>query len=279
MKRPILDQEVKQKEKRHYDEMTEDRNEFAEHPLCRFMCDKQFRYLDPALWSGKRILDAACGEARYTRAFAHDGALESVGIDISQDYMMRNIKEDVFRVNDHLYPLHRSLPNLKLLKGDVENLSKYHENYFDTVCIFLALHHLPNHRRFLGEVMRTLKPEGVFVLVEPNGSNPLRGLVDLIGRGVGYMSEDEKSFKLRELHGLLKEAGFENIDGKSLNLFSEGNYLFSWIVRKKIAWFGRAVLELNRLFIPLDTLLESTLFRLFPSLSWRVMITAVKPKF
>jgi ubiquinone/menaquinone biosynthesis C-methylase UbiE len=59
----------------------------------------------------------------------------------------------------------RGLTNIEFKIADAENLP-FGENEFDLVTNRLALHHYPNARRAISEVVRVLKPKGLFALVD-----------------------------------------------------------------------------------------------------------------
>lgn len=264
------------KEKKHYDEMARIVNPLAEHKLCRLCVDKHMKYLPKSLWNGKKIIDAACGEARYTYYFAIKGANHVIGIDISSDYMKFGLKEKNIRVYNDILEDNRSSANLMLIEGDVMDLSNFGKHSFDTVFIFNSLHHLPDVEKFIVQVKDALKEDGYFVIVEPNGSNPFRFIINKIGKIVKYMSEDEEAFKIDCIKNMLCENGFTIQSIYPMNLFSEANYLLSWIIMRKNVALSRLILAMNYIYLPLDSILEMTLFKMFQSLSWRVMFISQK---
>jgi ubiquinone/menaquinone biosynthesis C-methylase UbiE len=57
--------------------------------------------------------------------------------------------------------------NVKLKQMDGENL-KFKDNYFDKVYISGSLHHFPNPKKGIEEILRILKKGGKFCIMEPN---------------------------------------------------------------------------------------------------------------
>lgn len=263
-------------EKRHYDEMARIVNPLAEHKLCRLCADRHMNYLNESVWKDKKVLDAACGEARYPYYFAIKGAKHVVGMDISLDYMKYGLKESKVRVYNEVIENYLLPTNLMLIEGDVMDLSRFDGDSFDTVFIFNSLHHLPDVEKFIIQVRRILTNEGCFVIVEPNGSNPLRFVINKIGRLVKYMSEDEEAFRINEIKHFLHNTGFRLQGIYPMNLLSEANYLLSWIIMRKNIKLSKFILAMNYIFLPLDSMLEKTLFKIFKSLSWRIMYICQK---
>lgn len=69
-----------------------------------------------------------------------------------------------------------------------------------------SLHHMPSAAKALSEAARVLKPGGKLFLYEPYAYNPYRRLSEVRDYFRGTV---EKSFGIRQLRNLLKEAGFK----------------------------------------------------------------------
>lgn len=109
-----------------------------------------------ALKKGERILDAACGEGFFARAFAESPAIAGrsgakiIGVDISHELIAIAKKlspEGVF----HTAPL--------------EGLSFAADESFDKAFCVLALQNIEEPSRALKEIARVLKPGGAFVII------------------------------------------------------------------------------------------------------------------
>lgn len=101
----------------------------------------------------KVILDAACG-AGYGAHYLADAVKEVSGVDISEEaitYAKEHYKEE----------------NIHFRVMDVYKL-EFPDKYFDLACSFEALEHLDKPEKFLWEIKRVLKKNGVFVFSTPN---------------------------------------------------------------------------------------------------------------
>jgi SAM-dependent methyltransferase len=95
-------------------------------------------------FEGARVLDAGCGNGRFTRACAALGAQHVIGVDPSLS--VRAARENLAGV-----------PNATVLRGDIYDLP-FAPGTFDHVFCIGVLHHLPDpHAGFL-ELARMLKP-------------------------------------------------------------------------------------------------------------------------
>jgi 2-polyprenyl-3-methyl-5-hydroxy-6-metoxy-1,4-benzoquinol methylase len=102
---------------------------------------------------GKTVLDTGCG-AGYGSAFLADSAKEVVGIDISA----KSIK---------YAKTHYRKENLKFKIMDVTNMDLF-DRTFDIVCSFELIEHIENYERYLLEIRRVLKSNGIFIASTPN---------------------------------------------------------------------------------------------------------------
>lgn len=102
--------------------------------------------------NGDIILDVACGTGIYTREMAkknENGQL--IGLDLSWPMLKQAVKY-----------IHRdNIENINYLRGDAQNLP-FPDNIFDVVNCCGALHLFPNPDKFFQEVLRVLKPGGIF---------------------------------------------------------------------------------------------------------------------
>lgn len=104
--------------------------------------------------SGRVVLDVASGEG-YGSALLARYARSVVGVDVSQEAV------------NHAQRKYASLTNVSFLQGRCEELP-FAESTFDVVVSFETIEHIAEQRRFLQEVRRVLKPDGLLILSSPN---------------------------------------------------------------------------------------------------------------
>jgi SAM-dependent methyltransferase len=102
----------------------------------------------------KTVLDAGCGSGYGTDFLASQGAKYALGIDISPEaiaYAQAHYQRDnlEYRVMDVTEP-------------DLNDRS------FDVIVAFELIEHLQNQERFLAEMARVLKNDGLFIISTPN---------------------------------------------------------------------------------------------------------------
>jgi len=155
--------------------------------------------------SGAVIIDVGCGSGAWSARILERGHAV-IGIDVSKG-MIRNARrlfkdrrKDFFGVCGHA-------ENLPFRHGAID-------------CVFygFSLHHVPNIPSALREVYRCLKPEGSVILVEPNGSNPIRLLSSVAGKlfdrtkARSFQSPAERPLKVSLVNKVLSGCGFRVIE-------------------------------------------------------------------
>jgi 2-polyprenyl-3-methyl-5-hydroxy-6-metoxy-1,4-benzoquinol methylase len=112
------------------------------------------RYLfAKSLVSGKTVLDVACGSG-YGSQILSQTAKRVIGVDICGEtvkYCRSRYKSE----------------NLAFLQMDCCHLA-FPSSSFDTVVSFETLEHLENHDRFIIELKRILKDDGLLIISTPN---------------------------------------------------------------------------------------------------------------
>jgi ubiquinone/menaquinone biosynthesis C-methylase UbiE len=109
----------------------------------------------------KRVLDAGCGNGRYTAAWRLIGARQAVGVDISP----LNIATACRRVEQ------LNINGVTFEQGNALELP-FPDNSFDIVFSNGVLHHTVDWRAGVAECMRTLKPGGLgwlYLIENPGG--------------------------------------------------------------------------------------------------------------
>ena len=102
--------------------------------------------LIPGEFEGTLVLDAGCGNGRFTRACAALGPRRVIGVDPSQSVVAA-------RANT------ADLPNATILQGDIFALP-FPETHFDHVFCIGVIHHLPDPKAGFLKLARMLKPGG-----------------------------------------------------------------------------------------------------------------------
>jgi ubiquinone/menaquinone biosynthesis C-methylase UbiE len=111
------------------------------------------------LATGKAVLDAACGEGYGSDLLARS-ASQVTGIDLSEATIQQARKT------------YASRTNLRFYCGSVTQLP-YPDETFDLVVSFETIEHLTatDQIKFINEIHRVLKPDGLFVISTPNRIN------------------------------------------------------------------------------------------------------------
>ena len=111
------------------------------------------RYEFARSWCGERtVLDAGCGVG-YGTAHLAEVAASVVGVDRDED-AISYARERYAR------------PNVEFRVGNLLDLDAAGDS-FDVVCSFETIEHLDDVEAFLAEVVRVLRPDGVFLVSTP----------------------------------------------------------------------------------------------------------------
>ncbi|MNW34178.1 putative S-adenosylmethionine-dependent methyltransferase [compost metagenome] len=105
--------------------------------------------------SGKKILDAACGEG-FGSAILAKNAQYVCGVDISSEAI------SYAKANYQQY-------NLEFKQGSIEKL-EFEDDYFDMVVSFETIEHVDAgiQEKFLNEICRVLKKDGILIMSTPD---------------------------------------------------------------------------------------------------------------
>jgi SAM-dependent methyltransferase len=113
------------------------------------------RYHFAARWAaGKRVLDVACGEG-YGSALLARCAAHVTGVDIAQPAV------------DHARAAYDGVTNLQFARASCTELPLADAS-IDVAVTFETIEHITGQARFLDELARVLKPDGVLILSCPN---------------------------------------------------------------------------------------------------------------
>lgn len=103
-----------------------------------------------AIRKGERVLDLACGQGFFTRAFFQEGA-DATGVDIGKQLILIAKKE--------------SPKEIKYFPHSAEDLSLFENNSFDKITIVLAIQNIEAPHKVFKECARVLSPAGKLFIV------------------------------------------------------------------------------------------------------------------
>jgi demethylmenaquinone methyltransferase/2-methoxy-6-polyprenyl-1,4-benzoquinol methylase len=167
----------------------------------------------------KKILDIATGTGDLAILMAKTEAENIIGLDISIG-MLEVGKQKI---------LHKNLDKrIEMVLGDSENMP-FDDNYFDAITVAFGVRNFENLEKGLIEILRVLKPNGIFVILEtsiPEKTPYKQGyafysknILPIIGKlfskdnaAYGYLSESAAAFPYGEaLNNILKKNGFIDV--------------------------------------------------------------------
>ncbi|MBW1657165.1 bifunctional demethylmenaquinone methyltransferase/2-methoxy-6-polyprenyl-1,4-benzoquinol methylase UbiE [Flavobacterium quisquiliarum] len=167
----------------------------------------------------KVILDIATGTGDLAILLAQTNAEKIIGLDISAG-MLEVGKKKVQEKN---------LSNIiELVLGDSENMP-FEDNYFDAITVGFGVRNFENLEKGFSEILRVLKPNGVFVILETSIPDKFpykqgynfysKNILPLIGKlfskdndAYGYLSESAAAFPYGEaLNNILRKTGFIDV--------------------------------------------------------------------
>lgn len=151
------------------------------------------RELEP----GARVLEIGCGTGRLLADLLdrQENRWEVVGLDLSVD-MLQHARTHA--------------ADARCVLGDGERLP-FAAMSFDALILKGCLHHLRDHRGFLLEARRVLRPGGRVILSEPIEDAPWIRMARAAlhrWRAQAFDRED-RAFRTRELEHLIKSCGFD----------------------------------------------------------------------
>ncbi|MCX5896019.1 MAG: class I SAM-dependent methyltransferase [Proteobacteria bacterium] len=264
-----------EREREHYDTYAEDEKtfNFFNSFFHTLFFDRYITYLPDTFFRDKLVVDLCCGFSRLLRYAAYKGCQTGIGVDISYNMLQRGQHQK------DLWVYTRKLPydnKITFIQGSIEHVP-LKDAVADVACITAAFHHLPDKERFVNVAKRLLKPGGMFIIRDPNGSHYLRVMGNIVGRRWGTLSDDEEAIGYAETITLLVKAGFRIQNIIFFNAVAEINSHLSEIVYKKCALVGLMQSACNLFLYPLEMILEKTALKIVPNLAWAYLIIARKP--
>lgn len=167
----------------------------------------------------KIILDIATGTGDLAILMAQTNAEKIIGLDISAG-MLDVGKKKIASKN--------LSSTIDMILADSENMP-FEDNYFDAITVAFGVRNFENLEKGLSEILRVLKPNGVFVILETSvpDKTPFKqgynfyskNILPLIGKlfskddvAYGYLSESAAAFPYGEaLNNILRKTGFIDV--------------------------------------------------------------------
>ena len=164
------------------------------------------------------VLDIATGTGDLAIQLMDTKATKIVGLDISEG-MLDVGRQKIAKQNFS--------DVIEMVVGDSENLP-FEDNSFDAITVAFGIRNFENLEKGLAEILRVLKPNGIFVILETSvpTKTPFKqgysfytkNILPLIGRlfskdrsAYAYLSESASKFPHGEaLNNILRKIGFTN---------------------------------------------------------------------
>jgi demethylmenaquinone methyltransferase / 2-methoxy-6-polyprenyl-1,4-benzoquinol methylase len=168
----------------------------------------------------QKILDIATGTGDLAILMAQTNAEKIIGLDISAGML------EVGRTKIAKKNLDKKI---EMVLADSENMP-FEDNHFDAITVAFGVRNFENLEKGLAEILRVLKPNGVFVILEtsiPEKTPYKQGyyfyskkILPIIGKlfskdnaAYGYLSESSAVFPYGEvLNNILRKIGFINVE-------------------------------------------------------------------
>ena len=168
------------------------------------------------------ILDIATGTGDLAILMTQTSAKKIIGLDISAGMLEVGVKKIA----------EKKLSNtIEMVLGDSEKMP-FEDNYFDAITVAFGVRNFENLEKGLAEILRVLKTNGVFVILETSVPDKTpykqgyqfysKNILPLVGKlfskdnaAYGYLSESAAAFPYGEaLNNILRKTGF--IDVKAM---------------------------------------------------------------
>jgi len=148
--------------------------------------------------SGAKLLDVGCGEGTFLK-FAKKNGWQISGTEVSS--WAAKYASDILGTN--------------IFYGELFD-AEYPDNYFDVVTMWHVLEHVKDPKRYLKEIHRILKPDGLLVMAVPNVNDLVMQIAYRIikRRKIKLFSKGEKEvhlyhFSSETVQAYLDKSGFK----------------------------------------------------------------------
>ena len=167
----------------------------------------------------KTILDIATGTGDLAILMAQTQAEKIIGLDISAG-MLAVGQQKILDKN--------LSKRIEMVLADSENMP-FEDQYFDAITVAFGVRNFENLEKGLAEILRVLKPNGLFVILETSVPDQTpykqgynfysKNILPIIGKlfskddvAYGYLSESAAAFPYGEaLNNILKKIGFIDV--------------------------------------------------------------------
>ena len=165
------------------------------------------------------ILDIATGTGDLAILMTQTNAKKIIGLDISAGMLEVGNQ----KIKD------KNLSNtIEMVLADSENMP-FEDHYFDAITVAFGVRNFENLEKGLAEILRVLKPNGIFVILETSVPDKTpykqgytfysKNILPMIGKlfskdnaAYGYLSESAAIFPYGEaLNNILRKIGFINV--------------------------------------------------------------------
>jgi demethylmenaquinone methyltransferase / 2-methoxy-6-polyprenyl-1,4-benzoquinol methylase len=168
----------------------------------------------------KNVLDIATGTGDLAILMAETSAEKIVGLDISAGML---------EVGRNKIEQKKLSSKIEMVLADSENMP-YPENTFDAITVAFGVRNFENLEKGLSEILRVLKPNGIFVILETSVPEKFpfkqgyrfysRNILPLIGKlfskdnsAYQYLSDSASIFPYGEkLNNILRKIGFIEVE-------------------------------------------------------------------
>lgn len=162
----------------------------------------KYKVLSKTNIKNKVVADLGCGSGFISLALAGEAALVfSVDNSVNMLKVLKKSAQD--KVFNNIYPMKASLTDISLF-----------DESLDAVFINMALHHIKDAKKAIGEMYRMLKKGGTVVISDVREHHGEWAKEEMFDEWLGFSNEQIRSF--------LEENNFKNINIENTDLYCKG---------------------------------------------------------